>query len=310
MGPDRNLLILHTPGRQSIDDWLGVEQRIRERAPDIDVRVASNLARNSVTRRWQSSRPSLVFSPCALAEYQPRGGKVYAGGVLNKLEEMERLRAATLPVPRTVSLTPGLELPRDEWGEYVVVKPRNDADASRILVVRTRDLAKRWADLSRNGQQPMLVQEFVEHVDEGNRPTAYRVLTIFGRALYAMEVQWETPRPPVDLIADDPDVHVGTNAPSVKRIRRLVSDEAIVALAEQTYRALPEIPVHAVDLLRDRSSGRLFVIEINSRGLAWHLSSAGSRRFSEDLREAMYAQFNALDRIAEVLVEKTRAEAI
>jgi hypothetical protein len=50
------------------------------------VRIGNNEAANSVTRRWQVSRPSLVFSPIPLLAYQPRGGTVYAGRALSKLE--------------------------------------------------------------------------------------------------------------------------------------------------------------------------------------------------------------------------------
>ena len=75
----RNLLILHTPTAQALSDWENVKHRIETRAPDIEVRIANNLARNSVTRRWQGSRPSLVFSAAPLRDYQPAGGKVYAG---------------------------------------------------------------------------------------------------------------------------------------------------------------------------------------------------------------------------------------
>src|SRR6266511_2561382 len=77
--PTRNLLILHTPFRQDVSDWFLVKRRIDVLATDIEVRIATNGQRNSVTRRWQASRPSLVFSPCTLEEYAPKGGTVYAG---------------------------------------------------------------------------------------------------------------------------------------------------------------------------------------------------------------------------------------
>jgi hypothetical protein len=99
VGPVRNLLIVHTPIAQDISDWVEVKRRIEARASDIEVRIGNNEAANSVTRRWQVSRPSLVFSPVPLLAYQPRGGTVYAGRALSKLEQTERLARHGLPVP-------------------------------------------------------------------------------------------------------------------------------------------------------------------------------------------------------------------
>jgi hypothetical protein len=103
--PTRNLLIVHTPNFQDISDWHSVKHRIDEKAPDIEVRIATNGARNSVTRRWQGSRPSLVFSPFVLREYQPNGGTVYACQAFSKLEQIERLARQGSPVPLTATLT-------------------------------------------------------------------------------------------------------------------------------------------------------------------------------------------------------------
>lgn len=102
--PTRNLLILHTPVRQDVSDWLEVKKRIEQRAPDIEVRIATNGARNSVTARWQSSRPSMVFSPYSMREYRPKSGTVYASRGFSKLDQIERLSRQDLPVPRTAKL--------------------------------------------------------------------------------------------------------------------------------------------------------------------------------------------------------------
>src|SRR5262245_58784021 len=108
-----NLLILHTPTAQGLSDWLEVKRPIETRADDLDVRVANNLARSSLTRRWQGSRPSLVFSASPLRDYQPSGGKIYAGRKLSELgnvEELSRMDYAGLPIPKTVLLSPDLHL--------------------------------------------------------------------------------------------------------------------------------------------------------------------------------------------------------
>src|ERR1041384_1722287 len=95
-----NLLIMHSPGAQHISDWQAVKAMIGERAPELEVRIGTNGQPNSVTRRWQVTRPSLFFSPLPLIGYVPRGGTIYAGRPMSKFEEMNRLVGAGLPVPR------------------------------------------------------------------------------------------------------------------------------------------------------------------------------------------------------------------
>jgi hypothetical protein len=106
--PTRNLLIVHTPPFQALSDWLEVKQRIEARAPDIEVRIATNGSPNSVTARWQISRPSLVFSVSALSQFKPRGGTVWAGHPMSKLEQIERLASNGFLVPPTRMLSPDL----------------------------------------------------------------------------------------------------------------------------------------------------------------------------------------------------------
>jgi len=60
--------------------------------------------------------------------------------------------------------------------------------------------------------------------------------------------------------------------------------------------------------------GRLLtfaVMEVNPAGKVWHFSSPLAMNFftAEHIAD-LYAQFGALDRIAQLLVEKTRTEAI
>jgi hypothetical protein len=51
-------------------------------------------------------------------------------------------------------------------------------------------------------------------------------------------------------------------------------------------------------------------MEVNPAGDTWHFSSLLAKNFFTDAHvRDLYAQFNALDRVAELLIEKTRMEA-
>ena len=307
--PTRNLLIVHTPTRQDICDWLNVRHRIEQDARDIEVRIATNGVRNSVTRRWQVSRPSLVFSPFVLREYKPKGGTVYAGRGFSKLEQLERLGRQGVRVPPTSKLTRDVAPDPAHWGRHVVVKPLRGSQGQAVQLVLTQDVAARHDELTLNGTREMVIQPYIDHSENGH-PTEYRVLTLFGRVLYSARNSWAMPRPALDQIAADPNEIIASNNKRFGRLRTVSNDGEVIALGERAHAAFPECPVLGVDVVRDSDSGNLYVMEVNPAGDTWHFSSLLTRNFfTAEHVEELYAQFGALDRVAQLLVEKTRTEA-
>ncbi len=93
------------------------------------------------------------------------------------------------------------------------------------------------------------------------------------------------------------------------RIRAICNDPEIISLGERAHQAFPECPVIGVDIVRESQSGRLHVLEVNPHGAVWHFSSTLAQKMDPEHVRALYAQFNALDLAAELLIEKTRDEA-
>jgi hypothetical protein len=309
--PTRNLLLVHTPPFQDVADWHGVRERIAQRASDIEVRIADNRNPDPAIAPWQVSRPSLVFSPLVLHRYRPPGGAVYAGQDIAKGPEARRLAAAGLPVPWTARLTPGLRLDPALVGEHVIVKPAHGTLGKDVRLVPTADLAALYPGLTRDGSRRMVVQQFIDHVDEDGRPRTYRCLTAFGEPLYLAEWRWAEPRRPLAEIARDPAGIIASNHQAVARSRQFVALPDVLALARRVGRAMGDIPCLGQDIVRQTGTGRLFIIETNPGGYTWHLSSKYSRRpgYDREIAEARYRQFGALDIVAEQLILKTRAEA-
>jgi hypothetical protein len=303
----RNLVMVHSPGKQALSDWVTVRERIRALAPDIDVRIASNAAPDAEISLWQAARPSLVFSPVPLVRYASSGGKLYAGREESKLDQVKRLSAAGLPVPEGFGLLPWMPLKRDNWGDYVIVKPTMGKVGDFVRLVRTEEVGARYLELTNNQTTPMLVQKFIDHTDETNRLVQYRVLTLFAQPLYSVWRRSVEPRPSLAELADRRSAHVASNYRGVDREFKLVKDEEVLSLATRVGEACPEFPVLGIDIIRERSTGKLYVLETNSGGHVWHFSSDPMP--SPAARERMYRQFGALDLAAELLIDKTRREA-
>lgn len=229
---DWHLVLARQPGWQSVEDWQKIAQYVRDIEPRISPFIVRGDLRHSVARRQAARRPSLVFSPGPLTNFNPLRGRVYQGGPIPKLEQLRRLAAAGVPVPRTAKLTPDLRLDPAVWGDFVIVKPSHLAIASYgqgIQLMRTSRLRFKDRDEYPRGHPgragPMIVQQFI---DTGERIALYRVLSLFGEPLYVHLGRAVEPR--VDLAAPDEAIEsaiVATQA--TKEENRLVEDPDVIA---------------------------------------------------------------------------------
>jgi glutathione synthase/RimK-type ligase-like ATP-grasp enzyme len=241
--------------------------------------------------------------------YQPKGGTIYTSHLIDKFDQIERLARKGLPVPRTVRLTRDLSLDPAQWGRYVVAKSSRGGGGRGMQLFRCEEIAARHEELTRNGQRQVMIQSYIEHRDNGY-PTEFRVLTMFGKALYAARNRWAGQSAEVDDIAARPAGVIASNSKEHARVRAACDDADIIATGESAHAAFPECPVLGVDIVRDTATGQLHVMEVNPEGDTWHLSSdfAKATFTAKHVRE-LYFQFGALERAADLLVEKTRAEA-
>ncbi len=310
-------MIVQRPGWQAASDWYRIARRVRRIDPAIAVFIANTETTDETVAARAAEQPSLVFSPSPLGNFTPRRGKVYQGRVIPKLVQLQRLAAAGVPVPQTAVLGPGLTLRPQDWGEFVILKPldvRSSSHGSGIQLMRTERVAYRPpADYPRGHPgrvSPMLVQRFI---DSGAHIAAYRVLTLFGRPLYCQLSRAAAQRAPLD--ATDAEIEATTIAIQglTTRIRTFADDADVVALAAAADRAIPEIPLKGCDIIRDRHTGALCVLELNPGGNTWHFSSeflaAVRAHEGEEARRLRLSQFDAFGTAARVLAERTRAEA-
>jgi hypothetical protein len=303
-------VIVHSPGHQALSDWTTVRDLIHERAPDIEVRIADNSIPSSTTRRWQTRRPSLVFSPSPLIRFEPAGGRVYAGRRLHKLDAFQRLSEAGIPTPDSAPFIMGIPLSPRRWGEFVVLKPPGlmSSYGRFVRLVRTGAAASRFDELKLDRTVEMMAQQFIDARDAEGRIFEVRVMTMFGSPMYALKATLLEQRAEPAAIADG-DGEIAANRKGPERELKLDAEEDVIALARRAAAAFPDVPCLGLDIVRDHASGALLVLEVNGASV-WHLSSRSTPNYPQEVRDGIYNQFGAIETATGRLIEKVRAEAV
>jgi glutathione synthase/RimK-type ligase-like ATP-grasp enzyme len=283
------------------------------KAPDIGVHVMSPEI-PVPNDFWQKTAalPTVLFGPRPIPEsLDPsiRGLRLFTKR-LGKFDEALLLAQAGFPVPLTQKIVPETVLDERLWGPFTVIKPNMGYRGRGVSLVRTRDA--RWIDTlllppdhPRYGQR-LIAQQFV---DTGPYATCYRVMTVLGRRVYSMMSTAVHPAAPLSKLPSGP-VEIEIAANGGERRMTLFDDPEITALAERVHARLPHTSVMGIDIIRDHATGKLCVLEMNSGGWTWHLSSDHGRRNQREHGMDYYAQNNALEVIADALADVTRRKAV
>ena len=306
----KNLILVHTRDWQDLADFEAIKRHIQAQAPDIEVYIASNDIPSSATRKLAASRPTLVFSPLRLGQFKPARGKVYAGILMSKLAEMRRLAAGGMPIPEFEVMEPHTQLSEEIYGPLVVLKPSH-AYASfgqGIELCRTQRVQYRAPDTFPEGhpgrQAPMIAQKFIDC----GYPMTCRVLTLFGEPLLTY---YRKSTKPLSLPADRDVFEQSEYMPSLPdRITFNTREADMLQLAADAYRAMPDVALQACDILREKDTGRLYLLEVNPGGGTWMFSNRAASGYRQALGVTdLTLEFDAFRTMARVLVERTRAEA-
>lgn len=316
----RNLVLTYVDGITSSRDFETIADKIREQASDIQVFVTRSNAPSSLTAKKAAKLPTLIVSIGPLTKFKPRRGKVYAGKFFSKAKQLQRLEAAGIPVPQWILLEEKTVLDPSEWGGTVAIKPTTPRShrGRGVQFVVTENVRFISPDSLPEGHVgrfgPMLAQQFI---DSGKFPSEYRVLCLFGTPLLAVKrlSQEARPQPYQNYILDDHRDLI--NYRDTKRFGfsdvpmggSFAYDKDILELAKRTYQAIPEAPLHGVDIVREANTGTLYVLEVNPGGFTWHFSSTFTRHtpLIDGLRRE--EQMDAFSVAANVLIERTRLEA-
>lgn len=307
-----NLLLHHYPREIEAGDLTGIRDRIAKLAPEIAVTVLTTDKPHPLAMLKTLARPTVSVELGWAKYFRCLRGKAFRQWrSKSKSTEYRMLEAAGIPIPTWQPITPETKLTVEEWGNYTVVKPDSGLRGAYVRVTRTGRVKYRdpeTLDKDNPGKQGGLLAQ--RYIYTGRWPVAYRVSTLFGTPLAALSYHGREDLPPVEGKLGFKKASGASIVASADGCRiSLANDEDILDLASRTHAVFPHIPVLGIDIVRDAEDGQLYVLETNPWG-TWALGSKSGRRAMAENDIDIYAQFGALDRAAETLVELCRREAV
>jgi hypothetical protein len=300
-----NLVILHTPNLQDISDFQTVRNILIGAAPEIrTIIITVNQTVTSELLNIINELPTLIFCPTAIDIPDSMRGTRIIANPRTKDEEIEILARLGFPVPRSMLISQIDDINRVCFEPYVVVKPNRGMqgkDVSLVLTNRLKEFLLIRPDLLKNG---VLVQEWI---NTGANPSSYRVMTVLGEPVYCVKSTGSEERTYQKHRIPESGLPVSSNGH--ERVITLAYDQDVLKLAAKVHKLLPEIPTMGIDIIRQKDTQKLFVLELNSRGLTWHLSSNYGKMQNAKYHLDRYNQFDALKVISRALITVTKNKA-
>jgi hypothetical protein len=320
----RNLILIHR-GPEYEKDFDEIAAKVNALDRDITIyHLPGDLPADLPLSAWQY--PTLTIALMSKFKLPIRRGPVLRNRFIDKIAQAEIVRKSNLRYPPLMRYVPGMKLDPIIFGDFVIIKPMTLTSTGegvqlfrrrRLETMTIQDFPKDHPILQ--DEMGYIVQKFV---DTGEYPSWNRVITFLGKPIYAANGALRMARP--SLSSSDEVLQKATVAiQGLSRQREWRVDDDVMEFALKIATAFEEIPLLAIDILREKSSGRLYFLECNPGGNTWHFSSMqpggvklrhqlgeieknGPERALELGRQRMIDQFDAFNTIAQVLVENTQ----
>lgn len=313
------ILVMH-PERQQLADMIDISREVVKAAPDIAIDIAGTGSTAADIEAWKWSLPTLTIGFGKTSRFVPYRGPILQNRAVKKLDQCRRFAALGISTPHSERFEPGRRYDEDAFGRHVVLKPLPldlTSSGRDLMLFETRRLSRISLAEFPPGhflrRAPALVQRFI---DTGRRPEYFRVLTLLGEPILWMRVKSAAEQ--IDLTGAegeatekaivDPRSTFGSADGAFSEFLEFEVPSDVMEFARRANAAYPDIPLQACDLVREASTGQLFILEINAGGNTWDFSS---RRVaaSRDLlggREKLISLYDPWPRAAQALIRKVR----
>lgn len=296
-----NLVLLVQRHMSGLGDFHKIAAIIKSKCDDVIPHVTTR-HHAEYQQILYSMRPSLYVAFYEANRFRPFRGKCFHGSNMTKSEQYVAMEKNGLTTLQWQKIKPDERYSPADWGTYVIVKP----DVGKMgKDVKIRKTSRIHYEKDCPQQIPHLIQRFLH---TGKQPESYRALTFFGEILY---LQKSTNTACGSLLNDPtrPEEIGGHNpvATAAKGRAELVVDDEIISYAKQIAQtAFSDIPVLGQDIVRDPVSGNLYCLEVNPYGSTWHFSGRVGLSIQSTNGINFEKQFDAFNKVADILIHKTR----
>lgn len=306
---DINLALFFDPTTMTATDIAAISDRIDA---DIKVHTFTTTTSHLLTPLRLFTRPTVTVEFSRPKRFHPIRGKRLRQRKKGKIAENLLLQNAGLPVPKFEVISRETALDPAIWGPYVVVKPDRGMRGAYVWIHRTGRV--RYKDPSefrtdhpgRSGA--MIAEQFIY---TGPWPVSHRVLTLFGEPLLSIRFEAAHDIPALPASVDFKSSGGGRSIVATRQgcAISLCQDDEMLDLARRVHAVFPEVPLLGQDIVRDATTGKLYVLEVNSFGRTWIISGRAGFEMQTQFQLDFNKQFNALDTAARVLSDVARRYA-
>lgn len=304
---NKNKTLILVVRSESIEDFRSIAKRIRKIDPNMDIIIFGgeiyshqipNHFLNQPTLTIYLVNPPLIKKPSDLAVKH-----------LSKIDEYEHFKQHNIPCLPIEKFQWGMTPNESIYGDWVVIKPENvNSSGKDINMIPTKAISSlKSSDFPLDHlihQDDYLVQKFIK---TGQKSAQYRAGIFLDEVIYSRiftsDIDYPSPGTDLKRLLK---TSVASNVEN-RSVGRIV-DDAMNCLALEVAKSLPQLPLFGIDILKDETSGKLYVLEINAGGNVWHFSSLSTKKYNVD-RKALVLQYNAWDRCAEALIRKVNEHA-
>lgn len=303
----KGLIVVHR--KESTQDFIDIARRIRKLDPTIAFLMVPDGFDPKKLPPIFYSLPTLVIYLVNPPNYNFTKVKKLAVRSMGKIEEYEHFKKNKIPSLPIQQFEAGMDLDRDVYGDWVVLKPQNITSSGKdINMVPTKMIPlltkNDFPDDHLVHRDSYLVQKFVKC---GDNPTHYRVSVFLDEVLYSRRSSSHYPY--VNQNSDIKELLKNTVASNHHGYRTVEPyiDLEVNALALSVAKSFPDCPLFGIDIIRDNETAKLYVLETNLGGNTWHFSSEIAKRdgLTPLHRKAIIQQYMAWDVAASALVRKT-----
>jgi len=291
------------------NDFVAIGKRIIRKAPEIAVVIKPVFYHPNELDPALQNFPLLNLYLVNPPEIIPSRGKTLFVERIDKFEQIKQYTAAGITTPKTIEYELGQPINKNDWGEHVFIKPRKGSFSENSFLIPTKcilDIKPYFEKL--RVKDKFILQEFIY---TGVNAIGYRVLNFLGATLSFFSYTCLKPiYLPNNLDKAFNNDTVQTSFLNAKTTEKFEYNNEILDFSKKIFNVFSEKPIQGTDIIIDKKSNKLLVLEANHGGNSWVFTKKDWHSYKTLGRSFLLQQFDAFNVAADALIKKTEELAI